>query len=42
MWDEECEARTWELMRGFVDDEGKPTLEEQQALADWLNQMLTR
>lgn len=40
MWDNECEARTWELMGGYVHDKGKPTLEEQEEVANWLNQMM--
>ena len=40
MWDEECEDKARALMRGFVGDKGKPPLEEQQAVVNWLNQML--
>ena len=39
-WDNECEAKTWELLRGFTNDNDKPTLEEQQEVANWLNQIL--
>ena len=39
-WDAECEAKAWELMGGFVNDEGKPTRWEQEKVANWLNQML--
>lgn len=39
-WDVECELKAWKLMRGYVHDKGKPPLEEQQEVANWLNQML--
>lgn len=40
MWDDECEAKAWELMGGFVSSSDKPTLEVQQETANWLNQMM--
>ena len=40
MWSEECETKARELMQGFVNSKGKPPLEEQQEVANWLNQML--
>lgn len=39
-WDDECEAKARELMSGFVNDFGKPPREAQQAVANWLNQMM--
>ena len=40
MWDEFCELKARSLLDGFADAESKPPLEEEQAVANWLNQML--
>ena len=44
MWDANCEEKARMLLAGFIAgfiaDPKKPPLEEQQEVANWLNQML--